>query len=403
MANLSAEKRIEKAHLAIMRDARFCAWAGLLFIGKVTIVNEPGPGGVKTAWVDAAGNVSYYRPFIDNLPSEGGVDSQVNFVVLHETGHKALMHLTRGKQLFLRNAKKANIAADHVVNNMIYEIDPAEKFAKCVRQPDGSYFGVGIDTQYKHMSLKEVYNKLEDDDCNGDGMDGHDPNGDDGPLTAEQEQVLHDAIEQALRTGNYLASKQGSGGAARAIMDALKPKIDWKDELREFVLETCQGDDDYSWMQPNRRFIGQDIYMPMAYSESIGALVATCDLSGSVGEAEFQACFTEILTLCRVVRPSKLILLYWDAAITGEEHYTPDQYDIMHTLTKPKGGGGTLVEPVAARVKELAKSEQIQAVVNMTDGYLGGSWGTWAVPVLWVMTTDVKPPMGKHLRIDIDD
>jgi hypothetical protein len=41
------------------------------------------------------------------------------------------------------------------------------------------------------------------------------------------------------------------------------------------------------------------------------------------------------------------------------------------------------------------------AVLVLTDGYLGGNWGTWGHPLLWciVNNTNAKPTNGKVVHI----
>ena len=43
-----------------------------------------------------------------------------------------------------------------------------------------------------------------------------------------------------------------------------------------------------------------------------------------------------------------------------------------------------------------------QAVVVLTDGYLGGKWGTWPCPVLWciVGNKNAVPDVGKYVHVE---
>jgi len=45
---------------------------------------------------------------------------------------------------------------------------------------------------------------------------------------------------------------------------------------------------------------------------------------------------------------------------------------------------------------------KVECVVVLTDGYLGGSWGTWSVPVLWAIKGNKRavPSVGKAVHID---
>lgn len=393
MANQKAENRIEKSHLSIMKHSSFCAWSGLLFIGGWGIDDK-----IPTAGVNAAGHVKYGRKFIDNCVSVSGVDAEVNWTVLHENGHKALLHFVRGKKMFEENAKLANIAADHVVNNMIEDIDPERKFASPPRQI--TVFG---DRKYQGWSIKEVYNDLKKNPPppGGGSFDEHDPEfveGEKDPSQQEQAAAMEQQVVDALRSGSYLAGKLG-GKHNRSLADMLTPKIDWREALREFVTDTCQGDDEASWVRPHRRFVGYDIYFPTSISEAIGEIVACIDTSGSIGHKEMTAMVSELVSIAETVHPTGIRLIYWSDGVEGEEYYTPDQYEDIARLTKPVGGGGTTISPVAAHVAGL---NNVQCAVVLTDGYIYGDWGQWNIPTLWAITTDVVAPMGKTVHFDVE-
>jgi predicted metal-dependent peptidase len=68
--------------------------------------------------------------------------------------------------------------------------------------------------------------------------------------------------------------------------------------------------------------------------------------------------------------------------------------------TKPKGGGGTSVECVPEYM--TTNGIKPQAVIVLTDGYLGGSWGTWSCPVLWCIVggNDEVAPNGKTVHVE---
>ena len=91
MAKLTAEQRIEKVHVSLMRHKKFCLFSGLFMVGKVT-VDETMP----TAATDGV-NVYYGRAFVDRLD-----DKQLGFLILHEAMHKAYRHLTTGRSCLRR-------------------------------------------------------------------------------------------------------------------------------------------------------------------------------------------------------------------------------------------------------------------------------------------------------------
>ena len=83
----------------------------------------------------------------------------------------------------------------------------------------------------------------------------------------------------------------------------------------------------------------------------------------------------------------------------ADEKYEGAEIDNLTSSTKPEGGGGTMVECVPAYITE--HSIKAQAVVVLTDGYLGGSWGTWTMPVLWCIVNGSKEvaDVGKTIHV----
>ena len=80
---LTAEQRIERAHVKLMQSQRFCLFSGVFMVGKVTVSDD-----CPTAYTNGR-DVTYGREFIDRLN-----DKQLAFLVIHEAMHKAYRHLT---------------------------------------------------------------------------------------------------------------------------------------------------------------------------------------------------------------------------------------------------------------------------------------------------------------------
>ena len=97
-------------------------------------------------------------------------------------------------------------------------------------------------------------------------------------LSEEEKGDLEREVEEAIRQGVLVAGKLGSGGA-RDLEELLKPQIDWRDVLREFISTTCAGKDFSTWARPNRRFVSTGVYMPSGISEKVGELVIAIDTS----------------------------------------------------------------------------------------------------------------------------
>jgi predicted metal-dependent peptidase len=218
-------------------------------------------------------------------------------------------------------------------------------------------------------------------------------------MDAEEVKKLEREIDAAVRQGALAAGKVGSGGD-RVLGDLLETKVNWKEVLRDFVSSFCSGNDYSTWRRPNRRYIGAGHYLPSGISESVGELVLAIDTSGSIGGRELSRFLTEVKSIADTVKPSKVRILYWDTQVCRAEEYQQAELASLTSSTKPEGGGGTMVECVPKyMMKENIKP---QAVIVLTDGHLGGSWGTWSCPVLWCIQNNrhAKPSVGKYVHVE---
>lgn len=406
---LTAEQRLQKAVLDIINKPQYIALAGILMLGNRTVSDK-----IPTACTNGRDEM-YGRAFVDSLN-----DAELRFVVLHECYHKLYRHLTTWKHLYDVNARKANIACDHVINLKIVA-ENADGFATMPKdKKTGKPIGV-IDPQYTGMDTAQVYHAMPDqsqdpDKGNGDGeggagdgepgqgegnmdggLDSHDWEGAQD-MTDEEKKELERDIDEAVRQGVLAAGKLGSGGN-RDLEELLKTKVDWREVLREFVTTTCAGNEFSTWKRPNRRFVSSGVYMPSGVSEKVGELVLAIDTSGSIGPAELGQFLGEVKAICDTVKPDKVRLLYWDTRVCRDESYVDGEVDNIVQSTKPAGGGGTDVECVTSYMAEYGVKPQ--AVVVLTDGYLGGTWGTWPCPVLWCIVggNNSVAPVGTTVHV----
>ena len=366
---LTTEQRLSKAVIDIMGNDKYIALAGVLMIGDRTVEDN-----VPTACTNGRDEM-YGRKFVDEL-----TDPELRFLVLHESYHKLYRHLTTWQHLYKEDPRLANAACDYVINLKISD-DNTDGFATMPK--DGL-----IDNKFKGMDSAQVYNILkQDQEDNGgrggpsNGFDDHDWDGAQELSDAEQRDLARD-IDEAIRQGALVAGKLGSG-ADRSITDLLKPQVDWREVMREFITTTCAGNDYSTWKRPNRRYMTSGVYMPSGISESVEGIVVAGDMSGSIGEAEQAVILTEAKSCFDAVQPSWVRMLYWDTEVCSDEVYEQHELDDFIKSTKPVGGGGTNVECVPAHMTK--HGIKAQAAIVITDGYLGGSWGTWDCPVLWVI------------------
>jgi len=394
---LTVEQLIQKDHVALMKDPKYCLYSGIIMIGRTEVKDD-----VPTACTDGR-NTYYGREYMAKLAS-----SKRKGVILHENLHKAFRHTTVWRHLFKENPTMANMACDYVINLMIMDGDN-----NFVSLPDGAL----LDHKYKGLDAGTVYRMIKEEAKGGtvhvkrvgdqegkdvpvvevsNGLDEHDWESAEG-MTNEEKEALAKDVDQALRQGAILAGKM-SANVPREIGELLQAKVDWREAMREFVTSFCMDKDESTWRRPSRRWIGQDVYMPSMIGESVGRIVIGIDMSGSIGDEEVGQFLGEVKKICETVKPEGIDLLYWDTRVCQHEKYEQDQLDNLISSTKPRGGGGTDPQCIVDYMGK--KKIKAECAVILTDGYVC-SWGEgWSCPTLWGITTDQISQIGKTVHID---
>jgi predicted metal-dependent peptidase len=389
---MKAEDRILKAHIALMQDTRTLAYSGIIMVGKAVITDD-----IDTAATNGC-DVFYGRAFIDSL-----TDQEIRGLVLHEAKHKLYQHFFIWQKLFEEDHELAGIACDFVINLEILDIDRGGSFIKL---PECGC----IDEQYRGMNTAEVYAKLKKqygdkqsraskgDKGLPEGLDEHQWQ-DAVSLSPEEREQLSREIDSAVRTGALLAGKQG-GDIDRNFEALMESKVDWREQLREFVSATCAGKGDSTWAKPSRRWLSQDIYMPSQISETVGSMCVAIDTSGSIDDEAIAKALSEVVAICDNTTPEKVDLLYWDTDVASHEQYREDNYAGLVNSTKPAGGGGTDVGCVMQYIDDNKLKPECTIII--TDGYTGFPREHPTYPVIWVIVggNDVVPPFGSVIRLD---
>ena len=325
---------------------------------------------------------------------------QIEFVLVHEVLHVALLH---GARLQGRDMRIANIAMDYVINWLCKQLG--------FELIDGVY----VDKQYADMSFEAVYDLLvqdppppppsggnqgKPDDSDGPGGDqpaggqgtegvlGQDVRPIAGDSAGEQERVRQDVMGKVSQAAT-MARQAGKmpGELARVIDKLLHPQVPWYDELREYMKSTVAENE--NWNRRNRRF--QGIHLPTRYSESMGEVICIGDTSGSYSDKELQITASEITAVADQCSPDRVRVLWADSRIQSEEVF--EQGDPIK-LT-PTGGGGTDM-----RIP-LEYSEQFDPaiVILLTDGYTPWPDSEPPYPLIVCCTTDAPVPVGHVIRM----
>lgn len=301
-------------------------------------------------------------------------------LMLHEVLHVAFKHVERtGK----RTAYRANVAADHVVNNVVDEAN--------IELPPNPI----LDKKYVDWTFEAVYADLpEDIKMDAAAMDlkpNDDPkNSKDNKLS----QTVEMEIDNLLVKANIMAQQNSNDYAAevpnglkRYIDTLLAPRIPWKKHLRNFARTIAR--DDYSFKMPNRRYF-PGAYLPSLRSEKFGSSLIGFDISGSITDKQFNEGVSEIAHIIRTLNPEYIDIIQFTHHLEKE-----DRVKSLRNLKNLNMGqsGGTQITPVLKRAQELKP----RVLIIFTDGYFEEITINPKIPTLWIINDNptFTAPFGK--------
>jgi len=376
--NPIAHKKIISARTSLILEEPFFGTLALSLIPKEDVT-------CQTAWTDGR-NLGYNPAFIESLKHEELVG-----LIKHETLHCAMGHPWRRDG---REPKTFNIAADLAINPDCGTL-PAGALV-----PDSSQIGKSAEWIYARLPQPKPDKKGKGGgQGNGtpqpgqgkpdpagevrDAPTGTDEDGTPAPTEGEWKQRTAEAIQQAKMQGSL------PGGLARMVEAALDKRIDVRSLLLRFMTERARAD--YSWSQPNPRYIAHGLYLPALQSISMGEVAIMVDTSGSVDAASLayaRAIVEDVISECSPIRVS---VWYSDAKVCHVARFEQGE----SLVWEPKGGGGTDFRPV---LKEIEEEGAAVAVLCITDLY-GSFPDGCSLPVLWLATTDKVAPFGETIPL----
>jgi predicted metal-dependent peptidase len=339
--------------------------------------------GVPTAGMSATGQMILNPAWVEPLTVK-----EIMFLMAHEAMHYMLSHALRRKH---RKHEAWNVACDKVINDTLIDAGVGDFIDGGITMDDG-----------RHHASEELYD--ENDDDMGDGGIGKDI----GDIVDENGQVLDDSQIHQLEAQAKIETIQSAKVAKqtgklpssieRIVDEMVNVVTPWHEKLERYM--TSKVKDGYSWNRPNRRFVGQGLYLPgYDYTPRMGEVVIAVDTSGSLSSNElayFNAHINRILETCL---PEKVTVLYCDYDIGGEVEYTPDDLPIV---LKPVGGGGTSFVPVFKWLTTYAG--EIECLIYFTDG-----WGDQneldepAVDTVWLTTDREEFPFGEVITFEEEE
>jgi predicted metal-dependent peptidase len=318
---------------------------------------------VSTAHQTAAtnGTRTVFNPaFVETLTQD-----EVIGVMAHEVLHCANGHPWRRDA---RDPHGWNIACDLAINPIILDAG--------LRLPAGHLRDRAMDgksAEWIYGQLLTLKVKVLQGRPGAGGTDVEDGEpGEAATAIAEWAEKVKQAANSAQAYGKLPL------GCERFVDQATRPRVDWRAALRRFVQTSAR--EDYSWSQPNRRYLSQGLYLPALISERVGPVAVVVDTSGSIDSVVLNQFAAELRAIVEDVRPVRTHVFYADCEVHRMDTYDPDEPIVM----QPVGGGGTAFGPALDAAEAL--EEPPCCLVYLTD--LDGAHRATApsMPLLWVTT-----------------
>ena len=305
------------------------------------------------------------------------------FVFAHEVMHCVFHHMYR---LNSREKLRWNIACDFAINRILIEdnvgtmpegaLDDKELYEEAGGLADKIYDLIRVE------QVKECGEK-------GGSLDEMlEPGGSEAEREADQAETRV-RVSQAYEAAKVMG--KASANLKRLVNDLLKPKVDWRSVLRNFLVTRAKVD--WSYAKPKRRFLAEDIYLPSLNGVQIGKIVVAVDCSGSIDDKTLQRFATELRSICQDVLPTEVQVMYFDSEVLRTDVFPQGETPEIN----PVGGGGTAFSPI---FKEIEKKDiDPVACIVLTDLQCSDFGAHPGYAVMWATTDSMVAPWGEVLRI----
>jgi len=331
---------------------------------------------------------------------------QVRGLIAHEVMHCVMEHMARRGD---RDKTRWNLACDYAVNGILHDAG--------FRLPDEGYRpGVGKAAKYPKGLTAEEYYSLIENEPKGDqpggrsgdrpakgkqpsGKPTNDPGGCGGVSDCAKDPASQEAAKakwkMAVASAANAAKQRGdmTGEMKRIVQATLDPTQSWQQVLQRFIDSAAKND--YSWRTPNRRFIGDGLYLPSVQSDAIGDIFVSIDTSGSVSQDELDTYAAELEAIGNAY-PCTLHIVYNDTKVYDGGEWTREDGPLE---LEPIGGGGTNHIPVFEHIENLDYTPV--CVLCFTDLHTRFPSEEPDTPVLWVNTggSGKEAPFGDTVQV----
>ena len=308
-------------------------------------------------------------------------DQQRVGLLAHEVMHVVFMHMVR---LHERDPYLWNVAGDYVINLVVRDAG--------LQLPQTDL----IDDKYANMTTDQIYAELQKNPPEPNEGDGKESFGacvqksaevdkNPGEFEADMSVAIQQAAEAAKAQGKLPSSLQS------LIDEIVKPKVNWKERLARFLRNNNKSD--FSWQKPNRRFIGQGLYLPSMFSPCIESVGVITDTSGSRTDEELNQDLGEISAMLIDANVENVHFVQADTHVTAEETFTRESLPLKVTM---EGRGGTRFGPA---IKHMAETHpEISCLIYLTDLESDDFGSEPHFPVVWVTNSATEAPYGEIIE-----
>lgn len=403
MKDLKLEDKFSKIriHLLWDREDKGHAFYGAVLV-KMKIIEK---NSIKTFATDGR-DIFFNREYAESLDFD-----PLKGVVVHEVGHRFLMHHVRQQE---RDAEIWNIACDLSMNQVL-------KRSGFVL-PDGALF----DPQFDGWMAEKIYNFIypqikakqqqqqQQQGQSGDGQpsDDGDPswlqpqswgnienNVTDGMSQSEIQEEEADVKEDIFQAVRQAKERGTIPSEIKQMVKVMKrAEINWEDVVERHL----EGDvpHNYSYRRIHRKFYyTHEMVAPTLEHIGVGHLVIGVDSSGSVSDKELQYFLGGLNSIALDLKPKSVTIITCDSKIQSVIKY--EQGDEIKSMSA-NGRGGTCVMPVFDYIKE--NDLEVDSFIYFTDmGIFDFPKEEMPYPVLWV-STDLnadKAPIGQTTYLKV--
>lgn len=222
----------------------------------------------------------------------------------------------------------------------------------------------------------------------------------------------NDQSESLFRgLGGQLAGDGVEADAMFAYLEQDDGVVDWQAALSRYMREAhSRRHAGLDYTRPNRRQAalkrihqkvsahrGSILIPANKKLPQINTVWVALDVSGSMGDEELQAGLDEIYSILKNLNPRRVVINSFNAGLV--EDIVLNNLEDMKDLNIQRGGG-TEIEPLYARIKEMGKNKDKdypEFLIVLTDMFLSTPPSPEHVDVYWVNLSEHSSSMGTKL------